>query len=146
MKPLPTVAQIMDTDFVIFDAEMPLRTAVEVLWRKRLFGACVVDGAGKVVGVLSERECLKAYLEAFEAGDPKLLEQKTVAEIVAPECQTVSSAMEMFQLAQLLLDNEFRRVPVVDAEGRLAGQVTRRDLVRAIRQFGLGESLRTERQ
>jgi len=145
MKPLPDVAAIMDADFVKIPAETPVKEAVEILWRKRLFGACVVDREGRLKGILAEKECLRIYHQAFEANDRQLLEKKTVAEIVPAGFRTVPSTLGLFDLAQLFLEHEFRRLPVVD-DGVLVGQVTRRDLIRAIRRFSLEDSFRMERQ
>ena len=145
MRPLPVVAEIMDAEFVKLDADTSIRDAVEILWRKRLFGACVVDKKGKLVGIMAEKECLRIYYQAFEANNPRLLEEKTVADIVPADFKTVPSTMGLFDVAQILLGNEFRRLPVVD-NGVLVGQVTRRDLVRAIRQYAQQESVRMEKQ
>ncbi|NLC71654.1 MAG: CBS domain-containing protein [Desulfuromonadaceae bacterium] len=145
MKPLPVVASIMDAEFVKLDAETPIKEAVETLWRKRLFGACVVDKEGKLVGIMAEKECLKIYHQALVTGNPRLLEEKNLADIVPSGFKTVPSTMGIFDLAQIFLENEFRRLPVVD-NGVLVGQITRRDLMRAIRQYSQKESFRMERQ
>lgn len=124
----------MQKVFLKFESDTPLKDAVNILGRKRLFGACVVDKDDKVLGVLSEKECLKLYTQAFKEKNPAQLENKTVCDILRPEFKTVPEKMNLFEVAQIFLQNEFRRMPVVD-EGKLIGQITRRDIVRAIQDY-----------
>ncbi len=124
----------MQKVFLKFESDTPLKEAVTILGRKRLFGACVVDREGAISGVLSEKECLKLYYEAFKEKNTDYLEKKTVSDVMRPEFKTVPSKMNLFDVAQIFLNNEFRRMPVVDS-GKLVGQITRRDIVRAIQQY-----------
>ena len=141
MKKQPTVKEIMQKVFLKFEPETPLKNAVNILGRKRLFGACVVDQDDRVLGVLSEKECLKLYTQAFKENNPEHIENKTVFDILRPEFKTVSGEMNLFDVAQIFLQNEFRRMPVVD-EGKLIGQITRRDIVRAIQDYVRVETIK----
>lgn len=141
MKKQPTVNEIMQKVFLKFESDTPLTEAVTILGRQRLFGACVVDIDGNVLGVLSEKECLKLYAEAFKEKNTENLEKKTVCDIMRPEFKTVPSKMSLFDVAQIFLQNEFRRMPVVD-DGELVGQITRRDIVRAIQEYVRGETIK----
>ncbi len=126
----------MDRVFVTFAADTPVPEAVMVLGRKRLFGACVVDGTGKVLGILSERECLKVYKRAVMEKTTKPVDESTVSDIMYLEFKTIPSSTGIVQAAQIFLEQQFRRMPVVD-DGKLVGQITRRDMVKAIQKFGL---------
>jgi len=145
MKPLPVVAEIMDAEFVKLDEDIPVKEAVEILWRKSLFGACVVDKEGRLIGILAEKECLRVYFQAYEAKTPHLLEEKKIKEILPENFITIPGSLGILEAAQIFLKSEFRRLPVVD-NGVLVGQITRRDLVRAIRQYSVEESFRREKQ
>jgi len=135
----------MDAEFLKVDAATSVKEAVGLIWKKRLFGACVVDKEGKLVGILAEKECLKIYHQALATNNPRCLAETTVGEIVPGDARTVPSTMNLLDLAQIFLEHEFRRLPVVDG-GVLVGQVTRRDLIRAILKYASLESFRMEKQ
>lgn len=47
---------------------------------------------------------------------------------------TVDSRLDIISVAQIFLDNPFRRLAVVE-DGKLVGQITRRDIVRGMSQY-----------
>jgi len=63
-QPLSTIADHMKVDLVTLTTDMEIVQAVSVLLGNNVSGACVLDAAGVLVGVLSKRDCLKAALNA----------------------------------------------------------------------------------
>ena len=135
MKKPAKVEEIMDKVFLTFDPDTSVREAVKILGKERLFGACVKDKTGKVLGVISEKECLKIYKDTV-AGNMSLeeLEKKKVKEVMYPDYKTVPKNMGLIDVAQIFLSVAYRRLPVVERE-QLIGQITRRDIVKAIEKF-----------
>lgn len=127
----PTVREHMDREFVRLTADMPIYEAIDVLLKKSITGAGVVDGKGALVGILSEKDCLRVLLDI--AADDRPGGQ--VADYMTKDVDTITPDADIVQLAQQFLNNVYRRVLVVDDEGKLCGQITRRDLLRAIRRF-----------
>src|SRR5690606_23962127 len=62
--PIATVADCMKVDLVTLTPDIEIVRAVALLLENRVSGACVLDAAGELVGVLSKRDCLKAALNA----------------------------------------------------------------------------------
>ncbi len=135
MNPSLTVNELMDKQFLTFPSEMPVPEAVEILRTRKLFGACVVDQANKVLGILSEKACIRLYEDSWNGNVDRPLQEIKVTEIMYPEFKTVSKSLGVVQAAELFLKSEFRRLPVVES-GRLVGQITRRDIVKAVRELG----------
>lgn len=122
------VRDYMATQLLKFSPETEVMSAVHQLVKSGHSGAPVVDDQGRLVGMLSERDCLKIALVAAQdtciAGP--------VREFMSREVTTVSSDLSITQLASLFLNNvHFRRYPVID-NGKLVGQVSRTDVLRAI--------------
>ncbi|MBU2511587.1 CBS domain-containing protein [bacterium] len=136
MKKNLKVDDLMDRVFVTFSPETPVPDAVDVLGKKRLFGACVVDNDGKVLGILSEKKCIKLYLEAFSTGSIKPIEEATVMDIMYDDFKTVQKSTGVVEAAQVFLTTDFRRMPVVE-HGKMVGQITRRDIIKAIELFSI---------
>ena len=136
MKKLPIVDEVMDHVYLKFTPDTPLHEAVNTLGRKRLFGACVADSKDKILGILSEKKCLNLYKDALISGGAEAISKLTVADIMHSEFQTVPRTMGIADVARVFLNNEFRRMPVVEGE-KLVGQITRRDIIRAIQKLNL---------
>jgi len=117
----------MVRDLVTVQPETDSYAAIGLLLKHRISGMPVVDKAGNLVGILSERDCLKTLLGAQYHNLPTAL----VKDLMSTEVQTISPDTDILKIAELFLHERFRRLPVVD-KGRLVGQVSRRDVLRAI--------------
>ncbi len=125
---IPTVRDYMDTNFVRLRPEQDVYDAIDLFLRRRITGAAVVDEDGSVVGILSEKDVLSTLVEgAFNA-----VPAGTVREYMSEVVMTVPPDMDVINVALTFLKQVFRRLLVVE-DGRLVGQITRRDLLRAVR-------------
>jgi CBS domain-containing protein len=122
-----TIADYMATDLLILNPEMEINNALAHLLEKNYSGAPVVDGAGKLIGVLSKKDCLKAALNA------SYYQQwgGTVGDYMSSEAKTLDADLDLVQAAELFLKSHYRRFPVL-RDGRLVGQISRADLLRAM--------------
>jgi len=78
---------------------------------------------GKLVGIVSEYDLLKAIEEGKE------MTKVTAGEIMVKDPITVSPQTPAMEIIHLLQERHFIRTPVVDADGKLVGVVSRRDLI-----------------
>jgi CBS domain-containing protein len=127
--PVPTVSEIMARSLVTLRPEMTAAAAAELLLARDISGAPVVDEDGALLGVVSEYDCLRAVASSeyqMDAYD----DVETVAELMVTECHTVEPGLDLFGLAHEFVRLRVRRFPVLD-DGRLVGQVSRRDALRA---------------
>ncbi len=123
----PIVADYMATDLVTLSPEMEINRATAILLEKHYSGAPVIDGAMKLVGVLSKKDCLRAALNASyhqEWGG-------SVANYMSADVETLDADLDLVQAADRFLKSNYRRFPVM-REGRLVGQISRADLLKAI--------------
>ena len=121
------VKDYMSGKLVTFSPDTDVLDAIHELVRHRIAGAPVVDDNGNLVGMLSEFDCLKIALTAgyhMEHGGP-------VSEYMTTDPQTVDANMSIVDLAALFLKSEYRRYPVIK-DNRLVGQISRRDVLRAL--------------
>jgi CBS domain-containing protein len=110
--------------------EANLLDAMGLIIDNKISGVCVVDADDKLVGVLSELDCLRAILGATynETGIGQAKDYMTKEVISAhPNDDIVAVAQDMLQRGQ-------RRRPVVE-DGKLVGQITCRQLLSAVKQF-----------
>lgn len=122
-----TVADIMATELVTFSPDTFIHKAIQVLLDKRLSGAPVVDDTGDLVGMLSKKDCLKIALSTSYHQDWG----GTVREYMTPDVVTVDAATDLVAAAEFFLESNYRRFPVMH-QGKLVGQVSRADVLRAL--------------
>jgi CBS domain-containing protein len=117
----------MATNLLTLEPGTPIFKAIHLLLKNRVSGAPVVDEAGRLTGVLSEKDCLAIFAnEAFfsqGAGG-------RVEDYMSQNLVTIDPDDDVFKAADIFLKNSFRRLPVVD-DGNLVGQVSRRDVLMA---------------
>jgi len=122
-----SVQDYMAANLATLRPDMDIVEAMRLLVEKRISGAPVVDLQGNLVGVLSEQDCLR---KALEAGYHDQWGGR-VSETMSAEVHTVEAETSILDAARLFLDGQYRRFPVVK-DGRLVGQLSRRDVLRAL--------------
>ncbi len=126
MGAVPVVRDVMTKRLVTLSPDVDVFQAIDLLLKNKVSGAPVVDANGALVGVLSEKDCLRVFAsDAFYH-----LTGGQVSDFMSREVKTVDPDDDVFKVADLFLKNSFRRLPVVD-EGKLVGQVSRRDILTA---------------
>jgi len=122
-----SVRDYMATDLLTLKPEMEILRAVHILLEHDFGGAPVVDEAGRLVGILTGKDCMKVVLNAgyhSEYGG-------RVAEYMSREVVTLRPEDSIVEAAQRFLDQNFHRYPVV-VDNELVGQISRRDVMRAL--------------
>ncbi len=123
----PRISDYMSHDLVTLSPDMEINRAMHILLDRKLSGAPVVDAQGALVGVLSKKDCLKAALDASYYRDWG----KKVAHYMSKDVVTLNADMDIVDAAKAFLASNFRRFPVLK-DGRLAGQVSRADILRGL--------------
>ncbi|MEX0957180.1 MAG: CBS domain-containing protein [Rhizobiaceae bacterium] len=127
MTERPKIRDYMTTALITLTPEMEVLHAMEMLLERRISGAPVVDAKGELVGMLSKKDCLKAALNASyhqEWGG-------AVIDYMSGPVETLDADMDIVTAAEKFLASHYRRFPVLQ-DGRLVGQVSRADLLRAL--------------
>lgn len=122
-----TVREYMSANLVTFTPDMEILRAVHALVENRISGATVVDEHGNVIGILSEQDCMRVALHAGYHGELG----GRVAEYMSRDVKTIDADTSILELAELFMNAPYRRYPVVD-DNRLIGQISRRDVLRAM--------------
>lgn len=122
-----TVANILALKGRDVQTIQPHRTLAEAaqLLTERRIGATVVTGAdGSVLGILSERDIVRAVAEAGVEGLAEPVSRRMTAKVMTcPESTSIETAMEM------MTAGKFRHLPIVH-NGRLSGIISIGDVVK----------------
>ena len=136
------VRDVMTTNVVSVTVDAPFKAIVDTLATCRVSAVPVVDGQYKVLGVVSESDLLAKVVAGGDprvrvgAGRPEKVERRrkshaeTARELMRSPAVTVRPEASVVHAARIAAIEHVRRLPVVDAQGVLAGIVTRSDLLR----------------
>lgn len=116
---------VMQVGVVSIDRKEPVQKAVALLIERNISGLPVTD-KGRLEGMLSEKDLLKLLYEGQYL--PGLVEDYMTSPVTSFDVEEKLSTIYGY-----LGEHAFRRVPIL-YEGRLAGMITRADLVRVVKE------------
>ena len=139
------VDSFMTRDVITVGPDTPIHKAARLMVDHGVSGLPVVDGAGRLVGLISEGDLIlrqksrqpvswwRAFLDDGEglAREYQKAAGTTVGEVMSRPVISVSPAQPIATAAAILHDCRIRRLPVV-VDGQLVGIVSRGDLVKAL--------------
>ena len=127
------VADYMTRDVVTVPAEMTVRELGQRFNETDFNGFPVTQGA-QTIGFVTKFD----YLACFEFTPARMLPryddlmQRTVAEIMARDFIYVGSETRLTRVLQLMITHRLRSLPVIEGDSRLAGIISREDLIGAL--------------
>ncbi len=146
-----SAAQIMTRSVHHVRIDTPLKEVAELMARRSISGVPVLDEAGRVAGMISEKD----FLSRMGAGDTTRVMGVIAACLGGKECVaapivggvasdimaapviTVREDTSSLEIRELLSTESINRVPVLDHAGKLVGLVSRADLLRAAGPAGI---------
>lgn len=131
------VINVMTRDVVSVGPGTSVRDAARMMVDRRISGLPVVDGSGRVIGVISEadyvaRDGASTWVTRVLFRDDKsgLLGSEEVADLMSTDPITIPTTATVTEAARVMTRHGVKRLPVVDGD-QMVGIVTRSDLVRS---------------
>ena len=128
------IHEFMATNLITFSPETPIETAIDTFLTQKISGAPVVNSEGSLVGILSEKDCMRTLLEASYYNNLG----GYVKEYMSTEVTTIDVNETLSNVADSFLNSRFRRFPILEGD-KLVGQISRRDVLRAIHHLSKEE-------
>lgn len=126
------VGDLMQKDVKTVTLDAPVNDAVVTLTDSHISALPVVDGMGRMVGVVSSTDILTSEAEAEDAAAREVLFEETlVRDIMTRRPLTVKPDEEVREAAQQMLYADVHRLFVVEGE-QVVGVISTTDIVRAV--------------
>lgn len=119
---MKTIREVMQPDPIQIEPDATIHQALELLVENQISGLPVVDDAGSLVGVLSEKDLLSVFYEP---------DVRSVEPLMSRNPVTVAVDAPLVDVVDQLMANDFRRVFIQD-KGKLVGLISLSDLMPAI--------------
>ena len=132
MKNSEPITKYMATQLITFNPETDIMVAIKTILRKKISGAPVLNKKGDMIGIISEKDCLRLLLEGPYDLSPG--GNGTVGDFMSSNVKTISADSSVVDAAYEFAFTNYRRMPVVE-NGKLVGQISRRDILKAIEKI-----------
>lgn len=124
--PEPTARDYMSKRLVTLAPDADVLAAMRTLLDAGISGAPVLDARGNLLGMLTQRDCLKVGLQGIYHQEPA----GRVADYMSRPVETIRADASLAQVIERFRQSRYRRFPVMEGN-RLVGQISRRDVLRA---------------
>ena len=134
------VRDVMTTELVTVNKELTIRQLIKVLQQNQVSGVPVVDPEGRLEGIVSEKDVIKAVAElikvnlSIEEINRKVGKLNWVEGIMSKNVITVTGDMDAREVFKIMASKQIHRVPVVK-NGILVGIVSASDAHRLIEKL-----------
>jgi len=127
-----SIEAYMATELLSFGPDDDIIEAMRRLLERHFSGAPVLDSERRLIGLLSQKDCLEiVYNTAYHQDWGGRVEQ-----YMSREIETIDADCSVLEAAEKLQASRFRRFPVL-RNGRLVGQISRHDVMRALDEIYL---------
>jgi len=127
-----TKYMVRASDMITFRPDQTIQDVIDIIIEKRISGAPVLDENRKLVGIISEKDCLKVIVDQAYHNLP--MSNRKVADYMTEKVKTLSPNSDVVEAANEFLNTAIRRLPIVE-NGVLIGQVSRRDILKAAKNI-----------
>ncbi|MBR9997433.1 MAG: CBS domain-containing protein [Cyclobacteriaceae bacterium] len=127
------VTNYMATDLIVFTPDTEIVEVIETLLEKRISGAPVLNENKEIVGLIDDKDCLRVLIDSVYHNQP--ISDSKVSSYMTDVLKTITFEADVVDVANVFLNSKYKRLLVVDDKGRLVGQVSRRDILRAIKSM-----------
>jgi acetoin utilization protein AcuB len=128
--PLYHAEQIMQPQVITVRADDDVAHAWRLLVEHQIHQAPVLDDAGHLVGIVSERNLLTTL--NVDAGEVRDVLARRVSDVMSTPVVAASPLTDIRRIAQVMLERLVDGVPIVSDSGALLGIISRSDILQAV--------------
>ena len=129
----PKVTHYMANKLITFTKDTEILVVIESLLKNKITGAPVLDEKGVVLGIIDDKDCLNVVYSSAYNNYPVGLE--TVENYMSTIMKSITPETDVVEAASIFLRTTYKRLLVLDDEGKLVGQISRRDVLRAVKDL-----------
>lgn len=129
----PLVTAYMTRKLITFSPDSFITEVIDSLLSNRISGAPVINSKKQVVGLIDDKDCLKVLVESAYYNQPAT--HSKVSHYMSNVMKSISDKDNIVDVANIFLSTKYKRLLVMDEDKKLVGQISRRDVLRAIKDM-----------
>ncbi len=130
VKSYEPITNYMAKDLITFKKDDEINQVIDILLEKRISGAPVLNDHDEIIGVIDDKDCLHVLVDSVYHNLP--IRKRIVDTYMTDVYKTINIDSDIVDVANEFLKSAFKRFLVIDSNGKLKGQVSRRDILKAI--------------
>jgi CBS domain-containing protein len=134
---LPRYESVLDymvplKSLITFRPDQNINEVIDIIIEKKISGGPVLDENHQLVGIISEKDCLRIIVDHAYYNSPQ--DSPRVSDYMTAKVKTLPHHANIVSAATEFINSTVRRLPVVQ-DGVLLGQISRRDILRAAKKI-----------
>ncbi|MBT8300473.1 MAG: CBS domain-containing protein, partial [Maribacter sp.] len=113
---------------ITFRPDQSMEEVVDSLINNKISGGPVVNDKNELIGIISEGDCIKHISDSRYYNMP--MKSNLIENCMVKNVETIDGDMNIFDAANKFLNEKRRRFPIVK-EGKLVGQISQKDILKA---------------
>lgn len=127
------ITRYMVRNLITFRPDTEIDIVIDTFLERGITGAPVLNEQNEIVGLIDDKDCLGVLVQDAYHNQPGA--RSTVDAYMTNVMRTISEDADVIEAANIFLRTPYKRLIVVDHTGKLVGQVTRRDILRAVKDI-----------
>ena len=127
------ITSYMAKNLITFHPDTQISTVIDSLLHHKISGAPVLDDHGVLCGVIDDKDCLNTLIDSAYYNQP--VGDNRVANYMTNVYKTIHVNSDIADVANMFIHSNFKRLMVIDDNGKLVGSISRRDVLRAISEM-----------
>ena len=130
VKSYESITKYMAKDLITFKRDTEINEVIDTLLEKKISGAPVLNDNNEIIGVIDDKDCLHVLVDSVYHNLP--IRKRIVDTYMTDVYKTISIDSDIVDVANEFLKSYFKRFLIVNHNGKLMGQISRRDILKAI--------------
>ena len=128
-----SVVDFMARNLITITPDTDILDAIDLLVEHQISGAPVLNEKSEVIGMIDDKDCLRVLIDSFYHNLP--VRGTPVTNYMDKVMKMISVDTDIVEIADIFLSSTYKRLLVVDENGDLVGQISRSDIVQAIKDL-----------
>ena len=129
------VTKFMARNIITFSPETEIIKVIDSLLEHGISGAPVLNDRNEIVGLIDDKDCINTLIDSVYYNQP--VSKNRVGNYMTDVYKRISVNSDIVDVANVFMRTNFKRLLVVDDDGKLVGCISRRDVLRAIKEMDI---------
>jgi len=124
------ITKYMATALITFTPDTDILEVIRTFLKKNISGAPVLNEKKEVVGLIDDKDCLRLLIDGVYHNEP--IANIKVESYMTSVMKVIDVSANVVDAAKIFLETKYKRLLVINEEGKLIGQISRADILKAI--------------